>query len=347
MIPDHEATGRFDAISQMSAEIATLNTEIEMLKHARDAARLRADRAESVVKQLEAQISHPAREAITIYTKIKLDTDRVKHDAALAKLFSDGWSFICDGTVLVADPVERYTTLMRVAPIEPATDQPPITAAATLNVAAAETVPTPAWPTGRTPADPAAFPPAHPSISNLWNALYAMDRFVEFVEHWPKLAEYAPRVHAIFVDAGCDMTDVVIMKSFRFGHNADEWTLKAIFPVSTQIQPGTRTRLVAAGFGTVIQKDGREFIFDLPQAWVSAKPRKTVKATAILVDPAPDSSGNHLMLTVDPKLDSDAEFQAELADALEAKAEEIRRTNPLVNYQPRSLSQMTGASNQS
>jgi hypothetical protein len=290
MIADHEAQGRFDAISQMSAEIATLNTEIDGLKHARDAARLRAERAEMVVRQLESQIASPKREAITIYSKMKLETDRVKHDAALAKLFSEGWTFVCDGTVLVADPIERYTTLVRTAPIEPATDLTdrvgqPITTAAT------PPVPTPVY-----PGDPATFPPAHPFIGGLWNALYAMDRFAELVNNWPRLAEYAPRVHAVFTAASCDMTDVVIMKSFRFGHRDDTWTLKVIFPVSTQIAPGTRTALAAAGVRDLVRRDGREFIFDLPAAWVGEMPRKTVKADAVIVtggNTAPDDAVAH------------------------------------------------------
>lgn len=285
MIADHEAQQRFDAISQMSAEIATLNTEIEGLKHARDAARLRAERAELVVRQLEVQIASPLRQVKTVYTSMTLKVEREEHDAKLAKLASDGWMFLCDGSFLYGQAVERYTTLIRTAPIEPMHDQPPMTAAATIN----ESLTVPANLIDEAAASVALdrdITHSEPvqnmhTLPGLWNALYAMDRFAELVQHWPKLAEFAPRVYAVFAAAGCDMADVVIMKSFRFGHNADEWTLKAIFPVSTQIQPGTRTALVAAGFGTVIQRDGREFIFDLPQAWVSVTPR-TVKADAVI-----------------------------------------------------------------
>jgi hypothetical protein len=326
----HEAASRHNELLRAAQEIADKNLEIQQLTHSYNAQKLRADRAELVNRQLESQIASPKREAITVYTKMKLDTDRVKHDAALAKLFSDGWSVVCDGTVLVADPVERYTTLSRVKPIEPATDQPPMTVTVGNPVGAAATPPVQ---THIYPGDPATFPPAHPFIGGLWNALYAMDRFAELVQHWPKLAEYAPRVHAILAAAGCDMADVKIMKSFRLGHRADEWTIKVNFPNSKQIAPGTRTALAAAGVRELVARDGREFIFDLPAAWVGETPRKTITASSMTIM----TEGNAPGVEADvpsPAADVDPQDvrRAQLHDIAQDAYNDAMARNPLPPY---------------
>lgn len=281
-VQQQEATSRHNALLEAGQEIARLNAENEALTIVKNAHARRADRAEAVVRQLEARLAHPAQEVRTLYTKMKLDADRAKHDAAMANLASEGWTFVCDGTLLIADPVERYTTFIRTAPIEPTPDQPSAmetVAAAATNVEIAAT-PEPAY-----PLDPAAFPPAHSSITGLWNALYQMDRYAELVQHWPKLRDYAPRVYAVFADAGCDMADVVIMKSFRPGRRDDQHTMKIIFRSSSQIALRTRQAMAVAGLERVIAREGREFIFDLPP--------KTVKADAVLdASVTPDVSVN-------------------------------------------------------
>lgn len=274
----YEAPSRHNELLKAAQEIADKNIEIQQLQHKLEAHRVRADRAEMLNRQLESQIASPKRDVKTLYSHITLPVDQEKLDADLAKMTSAGWERFDSGVIPGEKPL-RFVTLIRVAPLEPATDQPPITVTATL------TEGNPVGATVQAPADPvapAAYPPAHPSIAGLWNALYALDRFAELVQHWPRLPEYAPRIYAILESAGCDMTDVKIMKSFRLGHRADEWTLKASFPVSTQIAPGTRTALVVAGFGNVVQRDGREFIFDLPQAWVTP-PRKTITASSMTI----------------------------------------------------------------
>lgn len=330
----HEATGRHNALLDAGRKIADLERDLEAMTIARNANRIRAERAELLVRQLQSQIASPKREAKTIYTKMKLDADRAKHDAEVAKLMSDGWTFVCDGTVLVADPVERYTTFSRTAPLEPATDQPPITAAATVTegnacgIQESLTVDDVSTDSPRTEGEgqgARVLNSAPSSISGLWNALYAMDRFAELVQHWPRLPEYAPRVYAVFEAAGCDMTDVVIMKSFRFGHREDQWTLKVIFPKSTQIQAGTRTALVAAGFGTVIQRDGREFIFDLPQAWVS--PRKTITASSMTIMTEGNAPG-----TDDAAAPAADDVDTDLNQALRETYEKAVAANPLPRY---------------
>jgi hypothetical protein len=268
----HEAATRHNALLEAGIRIAELERDLEAMAIARNANRLRAERAEDVVKQLEAQITHPAKEVLTLVQQPQNPEDWRKADSDLAERINAGWAVASEivNTIEIMGKVQhfRIVRFVRTAPIEPATDQPPISAAATPSVTAV---------------DPVAFPPAHPFIGGLWNALYVMGRFAELVQHWPKLAEYAPRVYAIFAAVGCDMTDVKIMKSFRLGHRADEWTIKVIFPNSKQIAPGTRTSLAAAGVRDLVARDGREFIFDLPAAWVGETPRKTITASSMTI----------------------------------------------------------------
>lgn len=268
----HEAPSRHNELLRAAQDIADLKVELAEMTAARNANKARADRAEAVNRQLETQLKTDKREIKTLYVKTALVADLEKLDSDLAKMTSAGWERFDSGIIPGDNPI-RFITLIRVAPLEPATDQPPITAAVAPTIPEVATVQPQAILTEEN---------AQSSISGLWNALYQMDRFVELVQHWPKLPEYAPRVYAVFEAAGCDMADVVIMKSFRMGHRADEATLKAIFPKSTQIIPGTRTALVAAGFGNVVHRDGREFIFDLPAAWVGA-PRKTITAASMTI----------------------------------------------------------------
>lgn len=297
----HEVGSRHNALLEAGQEIARLNGEIETLTIQRNAHSLRAQRAEEVVRQLEAQITHPAQETITLVQELLPSDVRLKADRELAEYINANWVVASEivntiesvnGKLPMSVQHYRIVRFIRTAPIEPATDQPPATvtvaAAATNSDAAATPAPEPVY-----PADPADFPPAHSSISGLWNALYQMDRVAELVQHWPRLTEYAPRVYAVFADAGCDMADVVMMKSFRPGRGDDQRTMKIIFRSSSQIVPGTRTAMTAAGLERVIARDGREFIFDLPESWVSAPRRKTVKADAVLdASVTPDVSVN-------------------------------------------------------
>lgn len=258
-------------------EIAALTQEIERLLIARNAQARRADHAEKLYHQLEAQLVHPAKESFTLIQQFQNPEDRPKLDRDMDEHINAGWEIAHETyNTLEATRHIRIVRFSRTAPIEPATDQRPITEQVSPTAPADD----PALPVY--PVDPVEFPPVHSSIIGLWNALYQMDRYAELVQHWSKLPEYAPRIYAILEAAGCDMADVKIMKSFRLGHRADEWTLKVSFPVSTQIAPGTRTALVVAGFGNIVQRDGREFIFDLPQAWVSP-PRKTITASSMTI----------------------------------------------------------------
>lgn len=285
MIDQADSRQRFDALSQMSAENVALQKDVETLTRALNAARLRADHAERLVHQLESQITHPVQETITLIQELLPSDVRLKADRELVEYINANWMVASE----IVNTVESATSKMpltvqhyrivrfiRTAPIEPAHDQPPITAAAIEKeyLTVANPAPTPEY-----PADPAAYAPARASIAGLWNALYQMDRYAELVQHWPQLPHYAPRVYAVFADAGCDMADAVICKSFRPGHQDDQWTMKIQFPKSTQIVAGTRTAMTAAGFRTVVNRDGREFIFDLPLAWIT--PPKTVKADAV------------------------------------------------------------------
>lgn len=320
--------------------ITEQQNEIAQLLSARNAARLRADHAERLYTQLESQLLHQAKESFTLIQQFQNPEDRPKLDRDLDERINAGWEIAHETyNTLEVNRHIRIVRFIRTAPIEPATDQPPITAEAT-----------PPVQTTVYPVDPVAFPPAHPFIGGLWNALYQMDRFAELVQHWPKLPEYAPRVYAVFEAAGCDLTDVVIMKSFRLGHRADEWTLKAIFPISTQIVPGTRTALVAAGFGNVVQRDGREFIFDLPQAWVSpltegVRPvghavgaRKTITASSMTIMDVNAAPPTDAVAQDDPDVelqqadDQPDDFAAEVRSAMQETWEKAQASNPLPPY---------------
>lgn len=279
----HQAPSRHNALLEAAQKIADLEIDLQNMTHAREAHKLRADHAEKLNRQLEAQLTHAAKETVTLVQQLHKPEDRTKADRELVEYINTGWVVDYE-TVNTLDVLQhfRIVRFIRTAPIEPATDQPPITAGNPVGVAAQDslTVPVPVQPLY--PGDPIAFPPAHSSIAGLWDALYTMDRYLEFVEHWPRLPEYAPRVYAVFATAGCDMADAVIVKSFRPGRNNDQWTLKIIFRNSTQVAPGTQTALVAAGFGRVIAREGREFIFDLPQAWLPS-PRKTITASSMTI----------------------------------------------------------------
>lgn len=294
----HDPAIRHNELLRAAQEIADLKQELIDMTNARNANKARADRAEAVNRQLEAQLKTDKREALTLIQDITMPEARALSDKEYADFRSQGWTpdniTISTAVGEVSTHYKRIVTLIRVAPLQPATDQPPITAAATVQesltvpAAVAPTVPELATvqPVLETPLsvhgeglgegliDP---------IAGLWNALYALGRFAELVQHWPLLPEYAPRVYAVFETAGCDMADVVIMKSFRPGRNNDEWTLKIIFRYSKQIATDIRKALAVAKFERVIARDGREFIFDLPQAWVSPSPRKTITASSMTI----------------------------------------------------------------
>lgn len=259
--------------------IADQALEIEQLTIARNAQARRADRAEQLYYQLESQLTNPAREAKSIYTKVKMEADRDRHDAEIAKLESDGWEFRCDNVFIDAGIVERYTTFSRIARPQLVPDQPQRDAVEpTVElVAAAEPAP-PIY-----PVDPVKFPPAQPSISNLWAALYDMDRFAELVQHWPDLPEYAPRIHDIFLKAGCDMTNAIIVKSYRPGRRDDVLTVKVSFPSSQQVPGNLRQGITGNGLDRLIEREGREFIFDLPKGWLAVTSRKTITASSMTI----------------------------------------------------------------
>lgn len=277
MIDQAESRQRFDALSQMSAENTALQKDVEALTKALNANRLRAEHAERLVHQLESQLTHPTKEACTLVQLIGQPEDRKKADAELAQVINDRWErFDC---AIIANPGEstvRIVTLTRTAPIEPASDQPPLTASATVNESL--TVVDPA-PEPEYPADPVAYPPLHPSIVGLWDALYDLTRFDEYVQHAPRQMAFAPRIYAVLEGAGCNMAGAKIMKSFKPSRVHDEWTMTVLFPKSSQIAKGTGDALEQAGFTGVIARDGRQFIFDLPLAWIT--PPKTVKADAV------------------------------------------------------------------
>lgn len=326
----HDPAIRHNELLKAAQDIADKNQEIERLTYSLNAHKARADRAESVVRQLEAQLATEKREIKSLYSYVALPVDQEKLDADLAKMTSAGWERF-DSGVIPGDKPIRFISLIRVAPLQPATDQPPITASETIQESLT-VQPAPETPLsvhgdrreglGEGLIDPVAYPPPHPSIAGLWDALYALDRFAELVQHWPQLLEFAPRVYAIFADAGCDMTDTVIMKSFRLGHRADERTLKASFRKPEQIVPGTRTALVVAGFGNVVQRDGREFIFDLPPAWLSPSPRKTITASSMTIM----TDGN-----TEPAPAAD-DFDGELNQALRETYEKAVAANPMPRY---------------
>lgn len=279
----HEAVSRHNELLKAAQDIAALKLELQDKTNAWNAQKMRADRAEAVNRQLEAQLQTDKREALTLIQDITMPEARTASDKEYADYRSQGWTpeDITISTIVgeVSTHFKRIVTLIRVAPLEPAHDQPPITAAVAPTVQEVATVPPDPIPVTDSPR-PEGEGQGVRDFAGLWNALYQMDRYAELVLHWPQLPQYAPRVYDVFAAAGCDMADVVIMKSFRPGRRDDQWTLKAIFPCNqAHHMSAIRKALADAGFERVIARDGREFIFDLPQAWVSPR---TVKADAVI-----------------------------------------------------------------
>lgn len=280
-----EAASRHNALLEAGQEIARLNAEIETLTISRNAHNRRAERAEEVVRELESQLTHPVQETITLVQELLPRDVRLKADAELVEYINANWTVASEivntiesanGKLPLTVQHIRIVRFIRTAPIEPAPDFVGTRRALSADEAAPVLV---AEPSPEYPADPAAYAPAHSSIAGLWNALYDLTRFGEYVQHWAQLPHYAPRVYAVLEGAGCNMTGAKIMKSFKPSRVHDEWTMTVLFPKSSQIAKGTGDALEQAGFTSVIARDGRQFIFDLPQAWIT--PPKTVKADAV------------------------------------------------------------------
>lgn len=325
----HDPAIRHNELLKAAQEIADLKIELQDMTNARNAQKMRADRAEMLNRQLEAQLKTDKREALTLIQDITMPEARTASDKEYADYRSQGWTpeDITISTIVgeVSTHFKRIVTLIRVAPLEPAHDQPPITAAVVSTVHEVATV---------EPQDkPVPVDQPDSSTAGLWNALYQMDRYAELVQHWPQLPQYAPRVHDVFAAAGCDMADVVIMKSFRMGHTNDKWTLKVIFRYISQIVPGIRKVLAVAGFERVIaQNGGREFIFDLPQSWVPA-PRKTITASSMTIIDETDQPA--------PAAESGSEVpdhRAEMMDVARNAYNTAMSRNPLPPYRQLSTS---------
>ncbi|MEO8608930.1 MAG: hypothetical protein ABI690_13650 [Chloroflexota bacterium] len=228
MIANHESKQRFDTISDMAADIADLKQQLAEMTAQRDTLQTRAVKAQTQVRQLEAQLISPAREVKTLYSHIARVADQEKFDKELSAMTSAGWTLFDSGVIPGTEPA-RFVSLIRTVPISAEPDQP---AAAVV-------------------ANPAAPAPT--------------------VKESPTVDDPAPAPAALAVT------------------------------------------------------------------------RKTVTATSILIDPSPDPADKRLLVKTDPALDGDAEFQADLANALQQKAEEIRRTNPLLNLPHRSFGVPSGA----
>src|SRR5687768_11176709 len=132
--------------------ITEQQNEIEQLLSARNAARLRADHAEKLYNQLERQLVHAAKESYTLIQHFQKPEDRPKMDKELDERINAGWE-IAQETVNTLDLTKhvRIVRFVRTAPIEPATDQPPMTVTVG-NPAGAAATPS------VTVADPVAFP---------------------------------------------------------------------------------------------------------------------------------------------------------------------------------------------
>lgn len=163
MIAEHEASDKFQVITQMGVGILDLKAQIKTLTAQLEGERARADKAESRVCQLEARLTQPKKEAFTLSLPIANPEDRVKADLELAKKINDGWERF--DSAYIGNSGERtihYITLVRAIPIPAEPDQP----AATVAVAKAPTKPAPAATPDPAPeANPDALPVTRKTVT--------------------------------------------------------------------------------------------------------------------------------------------------------------------------------------
>ncbi len=145
MIAEPNVSAKFQVISQMGVGILELKGQIASLNAQLEIERARANKAESQVRQLEAQLTHPKREIKTLMQSMNelRPEDIAKSDRDLADLRNQGWEVLnitVTVNVIGVDSFhDRIVTLERVAPI-PAEPQQPSATVATEERATPKTV---------------------------------------------------------------------------------------------------------------------------------------------------------------------------------------------------------------
>lgn len=116
---DETAADKDALIAELEARIEKLNDRIDDLRDERDSAIAMADAADQRVEDFAERDDLSAfplvrcMEVVTLYVNTKMDRDREKFDADLAKYVSAGWTKF-DSGIIPGIEMERFVTLVHV-----------------------------------------------------------------------------------------------------------------------------------------------------------------------------------------------------------------------------------------